>query len=151
MSDVLFDDPFEREVQKRLQQEIEKLSDNPDAVIAAYSAKVAKLQGEIDSMAPLVDFAETVMQSDDWSEMSTVSKLVGRKGWGRNNVFGLLRDRGVLRYNNEPYQSYVERGYFKVVEQHWQNPNTGETMVSKKTVVSQRGIDFIRRMIDEAY
>jgi len=146
----LFDDEIERAIQKRVEAEIQRIADNPDAVIAAYAKKLQQRESEIEALIPKADFADAVMQSDDWAEMSQVAKLLARKGWGRNNTFALLRERSVLRYNNEPYQQYVERGYFKVVEQHFQNPQTGETMINKKTVVSQRGIDFIRRIIDEA-
>lgn len=150
MSNKIEQDIFESALEQRVQQEIEKIADNPDAVIAAYAKKLQRAQEENEAIRPYAEFGEAVMMSDDWSEMSQVAKLLARKGWGRNNTFSLLRERGVLRYNNEPYQQYVERGYFKVVEQHFQNPQTGETMISKKPVVSQRGIDFIRRIIDEA-
>ena len=149
IQDDIFEASIEMAVQERMKKELEKIADNPDAVIAAYAKKLQRAQEELESIRPYSEFAITVMQSDDWSEMAQVSKLLARKGWGRNNTFQLLRERGVLRYNNEPYQQYVERGYFKVVEQHFQNPNSGETMINKKTVVSQRGIDFIRRIIDE--
>jgi hypothetical protein len=43
----------------------------------------------------------------------------------------------------------VERGYFKTIEQVFENPY-GETMINRKTMVSQRGVDFIRRLIAEA-
>jgi anti-repressor protein len=144
----MFEDEIERAVQRRVESELQKIADNPDAVIAAYAKKLQQREAEIESLIPKADFADAVMQSGDWAEMAQVSKLLARKGWGRNNTFSLLRERGILRYNNEPYQQYVERGYFKVVEQHFQNPQSGETMINKKTVVSQRGIDFIRRIID---
>jgi len=146
----LFEATVENEVQRRVDQRIEQIADNPDAVIAAYAKKLNQVQREMESLIPKADFATAVMETEDWSEMSTVAKLLARPGFGRNNIFALLRERGVLRYNREPYQSYVERGYFKVVEQYWDNPVTDERVISKKTVVSQRGIDFIRRIVDEA-
>jgi len=152
MSD-LFQEEFEKQLQIRVQKELERIADNPDAVIAAYAKKLQQTQQSMDYMRkelePKADFYDTVTQSEDWCEMSQVSKLIGYKGWGRNKVFQFLRDRGILRYNNEPYQNYVERGYFKLVEQHFENPQTGETMINKKPVVSQKGIDFIRRLISE--
>ena len=146
---ALVEEKLEERLEKYREQELAKIIDNPDMIIAAYSKKLQRAQEENEAMRPLCEFAETVMQSDDWSEMSQVSKLLARKGWGRNKTFELLRGRSVLRYNNEPYQQYVERGYFKIVEQHFNNPNTGDVMINKKTVVSQRGIDFIRKIIDE--
>lgn len=147
MSNDLFDAQVEAAAERRIAEMLE----DPSQLRAVLTKTVAQLdaaKSELKEARPLIDFAETVMQTSDWSEMSTVAKLIGRKTWGRNNIFELLRERKILRRNNEPYQSYVERGYFKVVEQHWDNKQTGETMVSKKTVVSQRGIDFIRRMLE---
>lgn len=118
------------------------------ALLAEATERLELMHQEIVEARPKVEFAEAVMQSADWAEMAAVAKLLGRKGWGRNSLFDLLRSRGILRYNNEPYQEYVNRGYFKVVEQTWMNPQSGESMVNRKTVVSQRGIDFIRRILE---
>lgn len=147
------DDLFEVRLQKALEQELEKLVDNPDRVISAYVKKLEMQQRQMDSMMqeyqPKADFYDTVTQSDDWSEMAQVAKLIGFKGWGRNKIFDLLQARQVLRWNNEPYQSYVERGYFKVVEQHFTRNGSDEIMINKKTVTSQKGIDFIRKILIE--
>jgi len=145
----LFNAQVESEVQKRIKGELERIVNDPDAVIAAYSKKLEMQRRELEVLRPKAEFADVVMQSDDWSEMAAVAKLIGYKGRGRNTIFDILRERKILRANNEPYQRYVEPGYFKVVEQHWENRKTGETMVNKKTVVSQRGIDFIRRILNE--
>ena len=154
MEKDLFEAQVEVEVEKRVKRELERIADDPNQVIAAYALKLQQQQEETEAMrlalTPKADFADAVMMADDWSEMSTVAKLLAQPGFGRNKIFLLLRERQVLRYNNEPYQQYVERGHMKIVEQHWDNPRTGEVMISKKTVVSQKGIDFIRRMIDEA-
>ena len=145
-------DLFDARVEAEAERRIAKILEDPKQLRDVLSKTVAQLdaaKSELKQARPLIEFAETVMQSSDWSEMSTVAKLIGKKTWGRNNIFELLRERKILRGNKEPYQQYVERGYFKVVEQHWENNKSGETMVSKKTVVSQRGIDFIRRIIQE--
>lgn len=147
---------YEKEIQLRVEEEFKRKLEDPEFVIEQYQRLVASLRNKVDrqdqqleSQQPKVDFYDVVTQSDDWIEMSAAVKLLGLKGWGRNNTFQFLRDRGVLRYNNEPYQQYVERGYFKIVEQNFSNPQTGETMINRKPVVSQKGIDFIRRIIME--
>jgi phage antirepressor YoqD-like protein len=40
------------------------------------------------------------------------SKNLAIENLGRNNLFDWLRARGFLMMNTEPYQQYVERGYF---------------------------------------
>jgi len=48
--------------------------------------------------------------------------------------------------NNRPYQEFIDRGYFRVIEQKWTTPE-GETKISIKTLVYQKGLDFIRRQL----
>lgn len=35
-------------------------------------------------------------------------------GWGRNTLLKTLRNRMILRYNNTPYQRYIDENYFVV-------------------------------------
>ena len=147
----LFEAKVESAVQERMRKEIQRIADDPDMVIAAYAKKLENAEKAItmirDEMQPKADFYDAVTASDDWSEMSRVAKLIGIQGWGRTKIFALLRGCKVLRYNNDPYQEFVNRGYFKVVEKPYSNPKTGETEIAYKTVVSQKGIDFIRKTI----
>ena len=108
---------------------------------------IQEKEQEIEVLAPVKEFYDRVTESDDWMEMATVAKLLNFKGYGRNNILEFLRNRGVLRYNNEPYQKYVDLGYFKIVEKSFPLPY-GETGISRKTVVSQKGMDFIRKLIE---
>jgi phage antirepressor YoqD-like protein len=94
------------------------------------------------------EFYETVTAPDKWLEMAAV-KALGIKGWGRNKVFAMLRERKVLRDSNEPYQKFVERGYFKTVEEVFED-SYGRTGIYIKTMVSQKGLDFIRKLIMES-
>jgi hypothetical protein len=50
--------------------------------------------------------------------------------------------------NNRPYQEFIDRGYFRVIEQKWTTPE-GETKISIKTLVYQKGLDFIRRQREQ--
>jgi phage antirepressor YoqD-like protein len=66
---------------------------------------------QVEAQKPAVEFYDTVGNATDWLEMSAVAKLLAKHGYGRNSLFELLREVGVLRCNNEPYQKYVDRGY----------------------------------------
>jgi len=59
-----------------------------------------------------------------------------------------LRNKKVLDRNNIPYQTFVDRGYFRVLEQKYNIPS-GETKINIKTMVFQKGVDFIRKMVKE--
>lgn len=132
----------------------DELLDNPDLLIAAATKlkeeRAARLEAEkkVKVLEPKGEFYDDVAGSKDSIEMGHVAKVLGIRGIGRNNLFALLRDKKVLDRNNIPYQQYVDCGYFRVLEQKYTVPN-GETKINIKTMVFQKGIDFIRKKIKE--
>lgn len=88
-----------------------------------------------------------VSESDNTMEMSSVAKVLNYKGIGRNKMFKILRDIQILRHNNEPYQKYIDSDYFEIIEQ--EVTTDYGTMVNRKTVVTQKGLDYIRKKLDE--
>ena len=68
-------------------------------------------------------------------------------GIGQNKLFAFLRDNNILKSDNTPYQRYIDMGYFRVVEQKYEVH--GEIKISIKTLVFQKGIDFIRRLLNK--
>jgi len=101
---------------------------------------------QLEQQKPAVDFYKAVTDSKDAIPMSQVAKVLDM-GIGRNKLFELLRDKQILRHNNEPYQSFIDRGYFRVIEQKYTTP-MGETKISIKTLVYQKGLDYIRKIIN---
>ncbi|MCR8744500.1 phage regulatory protein/antirepressor Ant [Romboutsia lituseburensis] len=78
------------------------------------------LQQQIEVNEPLVIFARAVMKSSDTTDMNTFAKLLNSKDLkingkeiGQKKLFAFLRDNGILMKNNQPYQIYVNRKYFK--------------------------------------
>lgn len=121
-------------------------------ILESSRRALEKLSGKVRELQPKADFYDAVTESDDVIEMSKVSKILNYPGMGRNNLFEFLRSQDVLRpgpwNNNEPYQKYVDRGYFKIVEQKVEISD-GDYLISRKTVVTQKGMDFIRKLLDE--
>lgn len=133
---------------------MDELLDNPDMLIAAATKlkeeRMARLEAEkkVQVMKPKAEFYDDVAGSKDSIEMGHVAKVLGIKGIGRNKLFSILRDKKVLDRNNVPYQSYVDRGYFRVLEQKYTVPS-GEVKINIKTMVFQKGVDFIRKVVKE--
>jgi prophage antirepressor-like protein len=100
----------------------------------------------IEDMKPKAEFFDAVADSKTAVAIGDVAKVLGIKGLGRNNLFEKLRNKKVLMQNNQPYQKYIDNGYFRVIEQKYQKPD-GETVISFKTLVYQKGIDYIRKLI----
>lgn len=97
---------------------------------------------------PKVEFFDAVADSKDAIEIASVAKVLGIKGMGRNNLFELLRNKKILMNNNCPYQKYVDGGYFRVLEQKFCKPN-GDICINIKTLVYQKGVDYIRKVVQE--
>lgn len=104
-----------------------------------------KLLIENYEMKPKADFYDDVVDSKDAIEVGEVAKVLNC-GIGRNRLFEFLRDNGVLMQNNTPYQSYVDRGWFRLVESKYTKPN-GDIHINIKTVVFQKGVDGIRKLL----
>ena len=107
---------------------------------------IKKLTVDVERMKPKEEFFDAVTDSKDAIPMANVAKVLGFKGIGRNNLFKILRAEKILQPNSIPYQEYIDRGYFRVVEQRYDKPY-GEVGINIKTLVFQKGIDFIRKLL----
>lgn len=99
-------------------------------------------------MKPKAEFFDQVASSKTAIQMSEVAKVLNYPGYGRNRLFEFLRNKKVLMANNIPYQKYVDCGYFRVIEQKYTKPS-GDTAINIKTLVYQRGINFIKKLLDK--
>lgn len=73
-----------------------------------------KMQAQIAKQKPLVEFAENVACSVNSISVGEFAKILGIKGFGQNNLFAWLRNNGYLMNDNEPYQKFVDCGYFEI-------------------------------------
>lgn len=108
-----------------------------------------KLIAENKVLQPKADFYDAVAQSEDTIDVGQVAKVLAIKGYGRNNLFKFLREQKVLMHNNQPYQKYIDCGYFKQIETQWYDLKAEMTHIGLKTVVYQKGLDFIRSLIEK--
>lgn len=103
-------------------------------------------QKQLDEQKPKVEFFDAVAESKTAIAMKAVANTLHFKNIGRNKLFSILREKKVLMNNNMPYQRYVDCGYFRTIEQRFSTPD-GEVRVSIKTIVYQKGVDFIRKTL----
>lgn len=90
-----------------------------------------------------------VSGSKDAIEIGKVAKVLNYPGIGRNKLFEILRDKGILMKDNVPYQKYIDNGCFRTIEQKFSTPE-GEIRISIKTLVYQKGVDYIRKILETA-
>ena len=77
-----------------------------------------KYKSELIKNKPYISFAKQIEAAETSIKIGEWAKMISKKGYviGRNKLFEWLRDNGYLRSNNEPYQEYIDRGYFEVSE-----------------------------------
>ena len=116
-----------------------------DRILAGFKDEVKALAEKNAEMLPKAQFYDTVTGSTDTIDMAQAAKVLNM-GIGRNTLFKILRSANVLQHNNVPYQEFVDRGYFRCIESSYSTPD-GTNHVSIKTVVFQKGLDFIRKTV----
>ncbi|MBR1459035.1 MAG: phage antirepressor KilAC domain-containing protein [Oscillospiraceae bacterium] len=79
---------------------------------------IRQLNGRIEKEQPLVDFAHQVTDTDGTVSIGELAKLAAEKGLpiGQNRLFRWLRQKKILMRSNKPYQRYIDRGYFEVID-----------------------------------
>ena len=115
-------------------------------MIAELEAENARQAAKIKEDAPKVEFYDAVTDSSDCIDIAQAAKVINADGIGRNKLFEILRKEKILDKNNVPYQKYVDRGYFRIIETSY-TTSTGEVKISLKTLVFQKGLEFIAKII----
>lgn len=136
--------------------ELEKQWNSPEAVMARAiklaDKKIVSLEARIETDRPLVAFAETCAASLDSILVRELAKVACKQGIniGEHRLYRMLRAwKMIFAKSTEPYQEYVDRGYFEVVQ------STRETAkgirLFKTTRVTAKGkvyiIDRLRKEI----
>ena len=114
-----------------------------DRRIAELTAENESQKALLLEQKPKVEFFDDVAGSKDTIDMKEAAKILNIKGIGRNKLFEILREKEILDKNNQPYQKYVDAGFFRIIESRWWCGD--EVKITLKTVVFQKGLDFIRR------
>ena len=109
---------------------------------------IEELQNKVSRLEPAANFAYQLCSSKDTIEIGECAKVLN-KNIGRNRLFEFLRNSNVLQSNNIPYQKYIDAGYFRVIESKYVTSN-GETKISLKTVVFQKGVAYINKLLSKA-
>ncbi|MDL2235419.1 phage antirepressor KilAC domain-containing protein [Christensenellaceae bacterium OttesenSCG-928-L17] len=104
----------------------------------------AGLQKQIEENAPLVAFAETAARSKDSILIRELAKICCKNGieTGEKRLYAKLREWGhIMPGRTEPYQTFVDRGYYEVCE--GTREANGMTHLYKVTRVLPKGQQYI--------
>ena len=103
-------------------QTVEELLDDPDAMITLLQklkeerGKVKQMSREIKELSVKAEYGKAVALTEGSLHIGAWAKTISRKHniiLGRTKAFGWLRDNKYLMANNEPYQRYIDNGWFE--------------------------------------
>jgi len=106
----------------------------------ANPRNIIGLLEKIEADKPKVELAEKFLLADDAISIGNYAKIINR---GRNNLFKTLRLMGILDNWNIPYQNYMERGYFKLIE------TVRNGTIYKTTLITPKGQEWVSKRLEE--
>jgi len=143
----------EQEIEVRVNQELQRIFSDPRRAVKIYAQALQQSEAELSTLkqkisselVPKAEHYDLVMGTDNLIDMAVVAKNLNFKGMGRNKLFEYLRGKGVLNGWNKPYQAYVDRGYFKLVQEPYKV--NGITNTYFKPVATQKGLEYIGKLL----
>lgn len=113
-----------------------------------YAAELAE---QVEKQKPLVAFAETAAQSKDSVLIRELAKICCKNGieTGEKRLYRILREWGmIMNGSTEPYQRFIDCGYFEVIEgTHERNNGIG---IHRVTRVLPKGQIYIMNRLKGA-
>lgn len=129
---------------------IEKAITSPDFLIRLATnlkqeQEARKLaENRLQRQQPLVNFAEACMASDKALLVREVAKLVSKQGIliGERRLYQKLREwKLIFQGKNEPYQEFIDRGYFEISQGVKENAGGSHAWLTMR--VSPKGQVYI--------
>lgn len=104
-----------------------------------------QLVAQVGAMEPKAQFYNDVADANGLHSMEEAAKVIGT---GRNRLFETLRNMGILKSDNLPYQEHLDTGRFRVLEQTYYR---GEyPHISRKTYVTGRGMTWLHGLFNQS-
>lgn len=104
------------------------------------------LLNQIEELSPLAQKYNIFIDTEGLTNIDTFSKDLNIKKLGRNNMYKYLRNKGLLRKDNKPYQKYIDSGWF-TVKPCGNHISNNEIIQDYKTYLTANGINKIIDML----
>lgn len=131
---------------------------NPDTMIQLCQAlkeeqeKRKALEVKVEEDKPKVEWADQCLESNTTLKIGDYAKLIHRENdieIGQNRLFNFLRSRNILNDNNMPYQEYMDRGWFEVIERPVQTASG--TIIKYTPKITPKGQQGLLKVIKKYY
>jgi anti-repressor protein len=136
--------PFADDATKLLFKQTLKVVSEQNKMIEKQSKTIDNQQQVIEVQKPKAAFADAISSSNSSILIGEFAKIISNNDFkiGQNKLFAWLREVGYLmskgeRYN-QPYQKYIDNGYFEVIERVIHNPD-GTTRITVTTKITGKG------------
>lgn len=134
--------------------QVEKAWNNPTQVLARAlklaDTQIEQLKQQRQEDLPKIEYYNQMNRVNKGAlEMKTVAHTLNIPGIGRTKLFQILRDNKVLMKDNQPYQRYIDNGYF-TVETRSRPDKYGGRVAYTITLVYPRGLAYIRKIVENA-
>ncbi len=120
---------------------IDPSKNQPDLILYTYN-----LSKQLEEAKPKIKFFDRAINASGMLDFSKAAKTLG---YGKNTMLKMLRKKKILRYNNEPYQSYIDRGYFEMKERTYLDKKKKEDVVYSKPFVTSKGLVWLEKILKE--
>lgn len=134
-------------------QELERGGSIPNTFAAALRLaadqheQLERQAVQIAQQAPKVALAESICRTDAVCKMGVFAKAIG---WGPNRFIERLRNDDILMQNNLPFQRYLDRGYFRVIERKPWTDSTGHQHPAFTTMITGTGQEWLAKRYGKA-
>jgi phage antirepressor YoqD-like protein len=108
---------------------------------ADLADRVEEQKALIVSLEPKAEFHDAVASAINCQTVQEAAKVLGT---GQNRLFKRLRELGLLMADNQPYQTAIEAGHFRMVEKQYKDKR-GESHTYTQTLVTGKGLSYIQR------
>lgn len=133
---------------QKLKEEVEFLTAENGRLVKENS----KLKSEVKKLTRDLQLYNTFINCEDTITMGDAAKILSFKNVGRNKLFKILREEGILFIDsdgkNKPYSRYTSAnfGYFRMTEYEYMD-KIGNIKIGTRIETSQRGMEFMRNLL----
>jgi len=140
--------PFADDNTKALFKQTLKVIKEQNQIIEKQNKTIEVQSKTLKEQEPKVAFADAISSSKESITIGAFAKIISDEGVviGRNKLFEWLRNNKILmsggNKHNQPYQRYIDNGYFEVTEQVVHNSD-GTTRLNIVTKITGKGQEKI--------
>jgi len=109
-------------------------------MLLTYTEKVMALKNEVKELQPKAAFYDRVGNAFNAQTVQEIAKVIGT---GSIRLYDWLRKQGLLMKNNLPYQTHLNAGRFRVIEQHYRDKQ-GQDRTYAQTLITGKGLTWIQ-------